>query len=112
MAMLDMLLHHGYIGKGDGKTADLTKGEREVLWDKGTVVYVEFAGVTGMEDRMEVMRTLAEEKGLGFVGLRAEEAFDSTLGERLGTPASSPGGIAVDLSNPSTSLSPGHACAV
>jgi cytoplasmic tRNA 2-thiolation protein 2 len=105
MAMLDMLQQHGYVGKGDGKTADLTKGEREVLWDKGTVVYVEFAGLTGMEDRMEAMKTLAEEKGLGFVGLRAEEAFDSTLGQKLGRPS-------VDLSNPSTSLLPGHACDV
>ncbi|RSH92739.1 hypothetical protein EHS25_008185 [Saitozyma podzolica] len=104
MAMLDMLLQHGYVGKGDGKTADLTKGEREVLWDRGTVVYVEFAGVTGMEDRMGAMKTLAEEKGLRFVGLRAEEAFDSTLGQKLGRPSASPGGIAVDLSNPSLPL--------
>ncbi|KAK4688458.1 cytoplasmic tRNA 2-thiolation protein 2, partial [Tremellales sp. Uapishka_1] len=81
MAMLDLLMSNGYIGKGDGSVADKTKGERDIVWDRGYVVYVEFAGVINdMEDRMEGMRAVAEERGLEFVGLRAEDVFDEKLG--------------------------------
>jgi cytoplasmic tRNA 2-thiolation protein 2 len=102
MAMLDMLLVNGFVGKGDGRRADKTKGEKEVVWDQGTTVYVEFAGVTGMDDRMEGMREMAERNGLRFVGIRAEEVFDPSLPARLGAPAVRANGAVVDLSHPGT----------
>lgn len=83
MAMLDHLLQAGLVGKGDGARADKTKGEKDVVWDQGTVVYVEFAGVTGMQDRMREMEAIAKVKGLGFLGLRAEDVYDESLHVRL-----------------------------
>ena len=79
MAMLDMLCRGGYVGKGDGQVADKTKGEKETVWDQGIVVYVEFCGIIGGVDRTEIMRNVAEGRGLKFVGLRAEDVFDPSL---------------------------------
>lgn len=104
MAMLDLLCSGGYVGKGDGAVADKTKGEKEVVWDKGVVVYVEFCGVVPGKDRMEMMRGLAEERGLGFAGLRAEDVFVPGLTGRLGghgEPEHGSEGISVDLRRPS-----------
>ena len=85
MAMLDMLLRGGFVGIGEEKFADITKGERDVVWQKGYVVYVEFAGVVeGGEDRTEWLREMTQARGLEFVGLRAEDVFDEGLSERLG----------------------------
>lgn len=107
MVLLDFL-SHGYVGNGSdaGRQADLTKGEKSVLWRKATVIYVEFAGVfKGVEDRMEEMAQIAEGKGLGFVGLRAEDVYDPGLAGRLrggnDRPQYQP--LSVQLQHPSTS---------
>lgn len=85
MCMLDMLTRGGYIGDGTEKTVDKTKGEKEVIWERGYAVYVEFAGVVeGGEDRTEWMKQIAQSRGLEFVGLKAEDVFDTSLVERLG----------------------------
>ena len=76
MAMLDMLSRGGYVGKGDDAVADKRKGEKDAVWGSGVVVYVEFCGIIDGETRMEVMRALAEKRGLKFVGLWAEDVFD------------------------------------
>lgn len=83
VAMLDHLMESGLVGAGDGARADKTKGEKEVVWDKGTVVYVEFAGVTGMKERLVEMKEVAEKQGLGFIGVRAEDVYDVELEQRL-----------------------------
>lgn len=83
MAMLDQMTDLGLIGSGDGARADKTKGEKEVVWESGTVVYVEFAWVTGMSARMEEMEEVAKSQGLGFVGVRAEDVYDEGLERRL-----------------------------
>ncbi|OCF31919.1 hypothetical protein I317_00752 [Kwoniella heveanensis CBS 569] len=85
-SMVEMLVSREFIGKGDGKIADLTKGEREVVWDKGWVVYVEFAGVLeGVDDRSEIVKQWVDGLGPGirYVGLRAEDVFDAGLKGRL-----------------------------
>lgn len=86
MAMLDYLETEGLIGReGEERVAaDKTKGEKEIVWTKGTIVYVEFSGVTGMEDRTEEMEVMARGRGLAFLGVRAEEVFDQDLAKRLG----------------------------
>lgn len=87
MAMLDLLLKGDFVGKGKGgsKKADKTKGEKEVTWDRGTVVFVDFGGVVeGEGGKMEMLRGVAEDNDLGFLGLRAEDVFDPDLRRRLG----------------------------
>ncbi|WWD18150.1 hypothetical protein CI109_102599 [Kwoniella shandongensis] len=85
-AMLDLLLSRSYVGRGDGAVTDKTKGEKEPIWGKGWVVYVEFAGVLdGVEDRLEDVKGWVErlDKGLGWIGVRAEDVFDGELKNRL-----------------------------
>lgn len=101
--MLEMLCRGGYIGNGEEFVADKTKGEKEVVWKRGFVVYIEFCSVVGGEDRMEMMRGLVGERGMDFVGLRAEDVYDPGLRRRL----SGLGGdeekgqrLAVDLKHP------------
>ena len=85
MGMLELLMQGNCIGNGDGKKADITKGEREVIWDRGTVIYVDFSGVVDdLDDRTAWLRAIAEQRGLGFVGLRAEDVYVAGLAERLG----------------------------
>jgi cytoplasmic tRNA 2-thiolation protein 2 len=105
MAMMDMLLRGGFIGLGEEKLADITKGEKDVVWQKGYVVYVDFAGVVeGGEDRTEWARTVVESKGLEFVGLKAEDVFDESLSERLGGGRSAVQLQGVDLKHPGKSI--------
>ena len=83
--MLEMLMRGGFIGMGDVIEADITKGEKDVVWEKGTVVYVDYANVVeGLEDRTKWIEDVVKERGLEFVGLKAEDVFDPTLRERLG----------------------------
>ena len=98
MAMLDNLLAAEHIGKGDGKRADKTRGEKDAIWDRGTVVYVEFAGVTGMQDKRDDMEKRVKREGLAFIGVRAEEVFDDALAEKFGG-SRHRGGLAVDLAH-------------
>jgi cytoplasmic tRNA 2-thiolation protein 2 len=98
-ALLDLLTSRGYVGR-EGKEVDIKKGEKEWIWERGTVVYVEFCGVTGGEERTGIMRGMAEERGLDFVGLRVEDAFDPTLEQRLGKPMTSQKAVEVDLHHP------------
>lgn len=98
MCMLDMLVRGGFVGTGDVKEADKTKGEKDVIWEKGYVVYVEFAGVVSeVEDRTEWIRDIVRRRGLDFVGLRAEDVFDPQLEARLGAQAGSSTSLVVDL---------------
>jgi hypothetical protein len=84
MTMFDLLVSRDYIGDGNDKVADKTKGEKEVVWSSGRAVYVEFAGVTGGKDRMQEMQAVVRARGIEFVGLRAEDVFDPLLKARLG----------------------------
>ena len=101
MAMMDMLLRGGFVGVGEEKLADITKGEKDVVWQKGYVIYVEFAGVVeGGEDRTEWVQKVVEAKGLEFVGLKAEDVFDEGLSERLGGGRSAVQVQGIDLKDP------------
>ena len=103
MAMLDMVCRGAHVGKGDGAVIDKTKGEKETVWNRGVVVFVDFSGVVGGEEQMETMRSLAEERDLEFVGLRAEDVFDAGVGSRLSgreEHQSRPDGMTVDLRDP------------
>lgn len=95
---------YNYVGRKDAGAFDKTKGVKASIWDRGTVVYVEFCGVVdGFEDRTEHMRQLAEDRGLDFLGLRAEDVFDPTLRERLGCASgSSREPLFADLAHPGT----------
>ncbi|ORX34106.1 hypothetical protein BD324DRAFT_594457 [Kockovaella imperatae] len=85
MAMLDMMIASGFIGQGDGRRADLKKGEKEILWDHATVVHVDFSGVSdGIEDRTEWLQGVAAARGLKFIAVKAEDVFDVGLAARLG----------------------------
>lgn len=120
MAMLDRLHRGGYIGRQgeDTKFADKTKGEKDVVWEDGVVVHVDYSSVvegetgraldmaTGesaadLRDRRDWIRSLAEERGLGFLGLKAEDVFDPTLSSRLSGRGgqSDIAGFKVDLSD-------------
>lgn len=83
MAMLDILRRRDYVGYGQGAVADKTAGEKEAIWDQGTMLYVEFAAVTGGPDRMGEMRELAASKTMRFVGVRAEEVYTELSGGDL-----------------------------
>ena len=104
--MLDMLCRSGHVRKGNGAVIDKTKGEKEAVWDGGVAIYVEFSGVVGGEEKMETMRFLAEERDLEFVGLRAEDVFDTDLESRLSGREEHEtrlDGMKVDLRDPGTS---------
>ncbi|OXG21006.1 cytoplasmic tRNA 2-thiolation protein 2 [Cryptococcus neoformans Tu401-1] len=102
--LLDLLLTRRYIGKGDDRVVDKTKGEKEPVWRKGWVCYVDFSGVIGEVERrdegqgqregsrMEEVKKWVEgrENGLGWVGLRAEDVFDKGLRNRLRAVAGMP----------------------
>ena len=105
MAMLDMLIRGGFIGTGEiPEEANKRKGEKEVIWPKVYIVYVEFAGVVqGGQDRMELMERVAKERKIDFFGLRAEDVFDPELAYRLGSVQSNGQPLSVDLKQPCTS---------
>ena len=76
------------------------RGAKEPIWERGTVVYVEFCGIVdGGQDRTEDMRIMAEGRGMDFVGLGAEDVFDPELGSKLGR-ALQDGQVFADLSHP------------
>ena len=102
MAMFDMLTRGGYVGQGEGtKEADMTKGEKEIIWEKGYAVHVDFSGVlppsASLEDDNDWMKTMVEARGFVFVELKAEDVFDPTLVERLGGEGNSGKPIGIDL---------------
>jgi cytoplasmic tRNA 2-thiolation protein 2 len=81
------------------------KGAKDAIWERGTVVYVEFCGVIdGAEDRTSEVKKLAEARGLDFIGLRAEDVFDPSLSQRLGQPERSGQKLFADLAHPGESL--------
>ncbi|ODO11853.1 hypothetical protein I350_00637 [Cryptococcus amylolentus CBS 6273] len=83
--MLDLLLSKQYIGKGAGIPIDRTKGEKEPIWSKGYVVYVEFGGALNVEERTKEIREWVEQRqeGLEFIGVRAEDVYDPAFKSRL-----------------------------
>ena len=92
---------YNYVGRKNAAEFDKTKGVKQSLWDQGTVVYVEFCGVLdGTEDRTEGMRRIAEEHGMDFLGLRAEDVFDPSLRERLGSGGTGASALYADLTHP------------
>lgn len=97
--MLDMLVRGGFVGTGNEvRDADKTKGEKDVIWEKGYVVYVEYAGVVEHgEERSEWVKEIVERRRLEFVGLRAEDVFDPELSRRLGGPGNMGEALLVDL---------------
>ncbi|WVR05630.1 hypothetical protein IAU60_002652 [Kwoniella sp. DSM 27419] len=117
-AMLDILVSRQYIGKGDGYVADKSKGEKDPVWDKGWVVYVEFAGVIeGAEERMEEVAQWVKEQApdLGMIGLRAEDVYDGDIVNRIRALAgvspvhlhtSAQEDLALDLKDPDLPLFP------
>jgi cytoplasmic tRNA 2-thiolation protein 2 len=81
--MLEQIMEAGMIGSGNGVKADKTKGEKEVIWDRGSVIYVEFAGVTGMQDKSGDLEVVARAKGLHYLKMRAEDVYDADLERRI-----------------------------
>lgn len=101
MAVLDVLRRNNFVGDGQGRVANKTTGEKEAIWDQGIILYVEFAAVTGMADRMDDMRRLAEQLSMSFVGVRAEDAFAGETGSQGKTMDA----CGVDLGDPGRSIS-------
>lgn len=102
-ALLDIMTHsdYAYVGRRDAGDREKVRGAKVPVWERGTVVYVEFCGVVdGLQDRTEEMRRLAEERGLDFLGLKAEDVFDASLEQRLGRTAHTPSQLFADLSHP------------
>ena len=101
-ALFDLLTDEdaNYVGKKDAGLVEKKRGAKEPIWERGTVVYVEFCGIVdGAQDRTEEMRKMAEGRGMDFVGLRAEDVFDPELGSKLGR-AVQEGQVFADLSHP------------
>ncbi|ORY24687.1 hypothetical protein BCR39DRAFT_317561 [Naematelia encephala] len=94
VAMLDLLMRFGLIGRGTGARADLTKGEKEVVWDWATVVHVRFE--EDVEKETELQRVV-EGWGLQWMLLKAEDVFDSGLRQRLGGTQDDGPELGVDL---------------
>ena len=65
--------------------ADKTKGEKGLVWRRGTVVHIDFSGVVGDPGTAQEMANVVRERGGGlrFVGLRAEDVFDPRLRARI-----------------------------
>jgi cytoplasmic tRNA 2-thiolation protein 2 len=104
-ALFDLLTDEdaNYVGKKDAGLVEKKRGAKEPIWERGTVVYVEFCGIVdGAQDRTEEMRKMAEGRGMDFVGLRAEDVFDPELGSKLGR-AVEEGQVFADLSHPGKS---------
>lgn len=102
IALLDIMTDpkYAYVGRRDAIEHEAVRGSKRPVWENGTAVYVEFCGVVdGMEDRTEDMRRLADERGLGFLGLRAEDVFDPSLEYRLGCAGETPPALFADLSH-------------
>lgn len=62
--LLDLLLTRRYIGKGDDRVVDKTKGEKEPVWRKGWVCYVDFSGVIGEVERRDEGQGQREGSGM------------------------------------------------
>jgi hypothetical protein len=106
MALLDIMTNpsYAYVGRKDAADREKIRGAKPPVWATGTVVYVEFCGVIdGMDDRTGDMKLLAEERGLNFLGLRAEDVFDPRLVQRLGRTSQNPSQLFADLSHPGQS---------
>jgi hypothetical protein len=102
MALFDLLTddNWNYVGKKDAGLVEKKRGAKEPIWERGTVVYVEFCGVVeGAKDRTEEMKALADERGMDFIGLLAEDVFDPELGGKLGR-AVHKDQVFADLSHP------------
>ncbi|WVW80374.1 hypothetical protein I302_102355 [Kwoniella bestiolae CBS 10118] len=124
IALLDILVEREYIGKGDGRVIDRTKGEKQPVWDRGIILHVDFSDVienpiSKEEDRSEELKKWVEGKGNGlvWVGLKAEDVYDGGLRKKIrgivGLPKEAEGeervdgdGVAVDLKNPDLPLFP------
>jgi hypothetical protein len=102
MALFDLLTddNWNYVGKKDAGLVEKKRGAKEPIWERGTVVYVEFCRVVdGAMDRTEEIKAMAEERGMNFIGLRAEDVFDPELGGKLGR-AIHKDQVFADLSHP------------
>jgi cytoplasmic tRNA 2-thiolation protein 2 len=116
MTLFDILTKadFNYVGRKGAELVEKRPGTKEPIWERGTVVYVEFCGtMDGGIDRTEEMQELAESRGMDFIGLRAEDVFDPALGAKLGRAGNSADQVFADLSHPdlpiassSTSKSP------
>lgn len=89
MALLDMLHERGYWGRED-EVRDIRKGQKELVWPGAWALHVDFSSITGMQPRTEELRALAEGWGMQFLVLRAEDAFDPTLAQRIRAAAGVP----------------------
>lgn len=99
------LVHERYVGR-EGEVRDTTRGLREAVWERGWAVHIDFSAVTGLPSREGLLREFAEERGLRFVCVRAEGAFDPLLRRRVAALAGADGGsedaelVAVRLDEP------------
>ncbi|WRT65908.1 uncharacterized protein IL334_002859 [Kwoniella shivajii] len=133
LTMLDLLISKQYIGDDNDRIIDKTKGEKEPIWNKGFVIYVEFDHILnnqlhgsttpGNQDeslltsRLEEIENWVKEQNhnLTFIGLNAEDVFDPNLKKRIkalvgiqegNEDTQSAEGISVDLKNPDLPLFP------
>lgn len=103
VALLDILTKADYtfIGSATPELQEKRRGAKDVIWERGTVLYVEFCGIVDdSDDRTSEMRTLAEQRGLDFIGLKAEDVFDPSLPKRLGRTQDSGQHLFADLTHP------------
>ncbi|OCF56639.1 hypothetical protein L486_05493 [Kwoniella mangroviensis CBS 10435] len=120
IALTDILVSKEYIGKGDKRVVDRTKGEKQPVWNKGYIIHVDFSdvieGSNKEEDRSEVLNNWIEDKehGLGWIGLKGQDVYDVNLRNKIrriiGIPELDDGeeteSLAIDLKNPDLPLFP------
>lgn len=89
-AMLQILHKRGYWATSEGEVRDRTKGQKDIVWSTAWAVHVDFSSVTGLQSQTERLRALAEGKGLKFLALKAEDAFDPDIVRRIRAEAGLP----------------------
>lgn len=77
--MMDLMADNDYYGRSETDVRDIKRGQKAIVWSRGCVVHVDFSAVTGLPSHAETLAALAAERQLGFVVVRAEEAFNPAL---------------------------------
>jgi cytoplasmic tRNA 2-thiolation protein 2 len=105
-ALLDVLAERKYLGV-EGAEYDITRGKTPPIWGRAYAVHVVFPdsweGRAGVGPRL---RAMAEERGVQYLEVRAEDVFDASLGERVRAMVDGSGGEGELLEN-RAELTPG-----
>ncbi|WWC68416.1 uncharacterized protein I206_102343 [Kwoniella pini CBS 10737] len=118
ISLLNMLIEREYIGKGDDKKIDRTKGEKQPVWNKGYIIHVDFSDLiddSNSQDRSDILKQWVESKEneLVWIGLKAYDVYDANLKNKIRKIVGlseekefESSGIAVDLKNPDLPIFP------